>query len=491
MLACGCEPSGVQIPAPRNPSIHREQQRTYPEAGSGAFVSLADFEPSGQTPGAQQVRRFRVVGQRLGEATQPAFVVNITRTGTGALRADLSPGSVLQFDVPSRANFPLYTLLSVAIHSSQLRDDLRISFVTDAGTYAAPGQLVEPGWNVAEVDLRQLAERTGVDLSEVRQVEIDFPHAAGLIPVYVDDMLLIDNSRQIAGTPRGLTVRKVGLWHRVYLPGWKEPVEFVRSPDGLWRGGENQPRLTLTGSDANSPDPLAPMGPHRVGDLEVVEINAQRVQLRSTWYFPPRSGEWASKNVARVRWLHTFYADGRWVIHTSLSAGRWAPLSGARIELPRRAAWTDGVRSRRRTWEGFGGIVGRWSCLIPPRRTDANAMEQNFSSPGGVKLDVGQADAYAPGDVDRDRFDETQGCYFLRARDGQCRFTLVPFGKGLVNPAVVVSGGWTGEVSVSSEGLAIRDHVRLADGSVLLRVPGTLEKPTSVEVTGPVPLVGD
>ena len=42
---------------------------------------------------------------------------------------------------------------------------------------------------------------------------------------------------------------------------------------------------------------------------------------------------------------------------------------------------------------------------------------------------------------------------------------------------------------MNTEGLAIREVVRLADGSVLFRLPGRLTRPTKVEVRGPVPLL--
>ncbi|KKK72195.1 hypothetical protein LCGC14_2906330 [marine sediment metagenome] len=70
------------------------QQRAYAEAVTGRFVSLADFEPSGLgwRPGHRQLEDFRITPAGRGRLK---FVVNITRTGAGAMQADLPGGASL------------------------------------------------------------------------------------------------------------------------------------------------------------------------------------------------------------------------------------------------------------------------------------------------------------------------------------------------------------------------------------------------------------
>jgi len=67
-----------------------QQARAYPETATGVFVSLADFEdvPGGEK-GHTQVRHFAV--RPGGTSGGRKFVVNVTRTGVGALEVAL-PG---------------------------------------------------------------------------------------------------------------------------------------------------------------------------------------------------------------------------------------------------------------------------------------------------------------------------------------------------------------------------------------------------------------
>ena len=66
---------------------------------------------------------------------------------------------------------------------------------------------------------------------------------------------------------------------------------------------------------------------------------------------------------------------------------------------------------------------------------------------------------YAPGDADRDGFDESQGCYFLAASRGHCRFTIFPPREGLLGPVFRIAGPWTGPVNVNTEGGPFRVYV--------------------------------
>lgn len=103
---------------------------------------------------------------------------------------------------------------------------------------------------------------------------------------------------------------------------------------------------------------------------------------------------------------------------------------------------------------------------------------------------MGQIEA-ADGDVGGDGFDESQGCYHLRAKAGHCRFALSPAGEALADVVIRVVGGWKASVTVNSEGLAVRDLVRLPDGSALFVLPGAWNRPRWVEVSGSVPLLED
>ena len=94
-------------------------------------------------------------------------------------------------------------------------------------------------------------------------------------------------------------------------------------------------------------------------------------------------------------------------------------------------------------------------------------------------------EAYAPGDVGRDGFDESQGCYFVQATEaGHCRFTITPPPGGLSRAVFCIVGPWKGKVHASAAGLAIRDIPRAAEGIFIFAIPQPIKHPTAVEVVG-------
>ena len=469
-----------------------QQVRAYPETVTGLFVSLADFETVAGTVGEkgfEQVESFRITPAAGGERR---LVVNVTRTGAGAMQVRLARGAALVFDMPGVYDFSGYSLLSLAVHSRTLRDDLRITLTTDGASWRSHRTLLKPGWNNVLVDIQRLKYVRGFDLAGVRTMRMEFPDAGGAVRFNLDDVLLVNNRRMLTGAPDGVEIYKSGLDYTIRLRGRRTPVSLSQSPDGLWRGMALQPSVRLAGPDGNASgegESLELMGARRVGAVDVLEHNAIRVRIANVWYFPTRAGEWASLDgVRRIRWEYTFYGDGRWVAHVELNNAGGREISSVRIGWAKGARWA-GMDAGAVLNKAFSGIMERWSCLLPPPGEPGRVLGANYTRPGRLAPTIAAAGAYAPGDADKDGFDESQGCYFLKARKGHCRFSIVPPPEGLEGPVFRVAGRWSGPVHVNTEGLAIREVVRLADGSVLFRLPGRLTRPTKVEVRGPVPLL--
>jgi len=473
--------------APRPLPLPVQQAKAYPETTTGLFVSLADFESiPGGPKGFDQVKHFRIDSPRPGTGHQ--FVVNITRTGAGALAVRLAPGSCLVFRPPGVYDFSPYTLLSLAVHSESLRDDLRITLTSDEASWSSHRTLVKPGWNNVLVDIQRLGNVRGFDLTGVRTVEITFADAAGPVGFHLDDILLINNRRTITPAPPGIELHKSGLDYRIDPAHGAGPIHLRQCDDGLWRLGAHQPLVQLASPGeplARNEERLEAMGRRKVGTVEVLESNAVRLRIANTWYFPARAGEWASLDgVRRIRWEYTFYGDGRWVTHIELNNAGGRAIGAVRIRWPRPVEW-DGqdVPTDTRVKE-FAGIVERWSCLLPPPTDPGGTFRTNYASPGKLRRRIAAEGVFAPADTDRNGFDESQGCYFLAAERGHCRFTILPPAEGLLRPVFRVLGRWAGPVSVNSQGLAVREVVRLADGSVLFALPGLLARPTEVELAG-------
>jgi hypothetical protein len=128
--------------------------------------------------------------------------------------------------------------------------------------------------------------------------------------------------------------------------------------------------------------------------------------------------------------------------------------------------------------------VGHWSFSRTVNDKLRTIVEANYAKPPPLTLKMGRSDP-AGGDSDGDGFDESQGCYCVRAMAGHCRFTLAcPVGP--IDVYVRIRGQWTGPASASCQGLALRDSVGLADKCLLVRVPAVDSRPVTVEVTGPV-----
>lgn len=501
-LLCGCDgssgprgPERASRTTPPADSFHLaplpvQQARAYPETVTGLFVSLADFEAVGgdsaAAAGADQASSFRLDpddGKSLRR-----FVVNVTRTGAGALEVRLAPRARLVFSLAGVHDFSTYSLLSLAVHSRRLRDDFRVTLKTDGALWSSHRTLLKPGWNNVLIDIQRLKHVRGFDLTGVQTLTIDFPDARGQVWFHVDDILLINNQRLITPSFSSLGFRKTGLDYVLRPEDWLEPVRLAQEADGLWRLGVHQPVVQLAGPGNRPPhggEDLALMGSRKVGRAEVLEHNAIRVRIANVWYFPTRAGEWASLDgVRRLRWEYTFYRLGRWVTHIELNNAGGREIRSVRIQWrqpvrPAGAAVDKSVLEKK-----FEGIVERWSCLQAPATPAGAAAREAYGRPGRLRLSLAATDAFARGDADRDRFDESQGCYFLRAVKGQCRFTIVPPPGGLPGGVFRIAGRWAGAVHVNSEGFTIRDTVRLADGGVLFALPGPIRRPTRVEVRG-------
>jgi hypothetical protein len=169
------------------------------------------------------------------------------------------------------------------------------------------------------------------------------------------------------------------------------------------------------------------------------------------------------------------------VTHCTLNNSGGRAIGKVRMSVMPTAAWASGVVSEDLVVRDFLGPIGRWSFLrVPESRDEDDLLRENYMRPGRLEVAVGTIPRTA-GDARRDGFDESQGCWRVRARDGRCRFTLIPPPQGLLDPVIRVGGDGSGAVSISSQGLAIRDAVRESD-AVLFRLPGKVSAPRQVEV---------
>jgi len=462
--------------------LPKQQADAYPETITKRFISLADFE--GTTDGVnRQLRQFTFSRQSSGTRR---LIVTDSRTGIGAMEVVLPAKTQLIYK-PELHDFSGYCLLSLAIHSEQVRDDLRVTITAGDASWTSPPTLLYSGWNTVLYDIRRLERLANFDIRSVRELRLEFIDSAEPVSFRLDDVMLIDNRRDLPA-PRGVTLRKEALDYALTLPGLDAPMNLAQDADGLWRWGSDQPLVYLAGRDENLSDVprerLAPMGTRRVGVVEVVESNRIRVRWTNTWYFPSRAGQWVSLGVRRVRWEQTLYGDGRVVTFLEFNNSGGPLVTGMIVGFPREVAVSGLEMLDELRLPQLTTVVKRWSYLdvspVPQRLT----LQRNYLSPTRVTVTVGDV-AIAPGDLDRDGFDESQGCYVLTAKAGHCRFTLTPPVEGVSDPVFRVQGPWRDLPSINCDGIAITNAVHLpADHSVLFQLPGRITRETSVEVEG-------
>ncbi len=490
VLAAGCDVERGELPEIDIEPLAIQQKKVYPETITGNFVCLADFEDlSDSSTAHSQVENFRT--DPAGGLNSCRFVVNITRTGAGAMEVTLQPDAKLVFQVPYFKDFSGYTLISMALYSGEYRDDLLVTLNGSAASWTSPRQLIKPGWNEILVDIKRLEESPDFDITAVNSLEIEFADSVESVTFNLDDVMLIDNARAITPVPPTMKLFKRGMDYELTRQGLSAPVDIKQREDGLWGFGAFQGDFQVSPDRFSLPTArrqLELLGFNRIGVVELVENNTIRIRIKNTWYFPARPGEWVSMAVRRIAWEHTFYYDGRWVTNVEFNNSGGAQVGSVRIALPRQVAWADGGISGDMIDSDFEGPVGRWSYLLAMMGKDKLNFEENYQNPAKIEMLIGD---FAPGGFREDGFDVSQGCFFLRAKGGNCRFQLKPAKKSLISPVFCIEGEWQGPVSVNCEGLAIRNVVSTSNKRVLFTLPGRITRPMTVEISGRVKILAE
>lgn len=507
-LACSPPPAMPPAIIPQSDPLPIQQAKAYGETITGRFVCLSDFENAPVGPsGLEQVNDFTIQpAAPASSASSIKYVLNITRTGAAAAEVSLEAGQSLVFGRLPVHDFSPYTLVSFALYSPALRDDLVVSLDSQAGSWTSGRILVEPGWNNVLVDIQRLGRLADFNVADVQAMRITFADAMSAVSFNIDDIMLIDNRRQITPTPDGLSLTKNGLDYTIAFAHSQETMVMAQGDDGLWRLGEGQAILQCLSRDEEGQtqpatqtaetraESLAAMGQRKIGRVEVLEHNSVRLRIANTWYFPTRTGEWASMAVRQVCWEYTFYADGRWLTHVSINNAGGEELSQVRLLMPaaaKAAIWGQGLSTSIGSGQMAQDVIARWSYLATwPIKTEAGQALASYLTPGRLQMRLGDKmpDGSQGSMVEENGFDPSQGCYVAASRFGQCRFTLVPppAGPAVCDATIRVMGRWNGQVSVNVDGLPVRDVAILQDGSALFVVPGLIQRPSEIEVFGSI-----
>ena len=377
--AAGCQqalpsadlkPAGERA-APLPPPLARMQQ-VYPDLHTGRFVVLADFNTS------EQAELFRVVGPD-GAPTpqQPAVTVRhaVEETGAGGLEVHLdSSQECLLFDGARSRTLALvrdwrrYSLLLLNICGPP--EGVRLEFSIQSGSDLplrwTRTIFAEPGWHPHRFDLDEVGD--AVDLSDVRCLAWRAPAHAAPLTLYLDDLIIADNTRYVLGAEaaegelyvftqgRRIHVGVRGRFDLDFADGlivkWQAGAErnlTVRSGLGPWPLPLPADWYTRRADPVVYDDPalFAGWGGSVRAAQQIVEASPFRVVIEGVWRFLPAGRQQETGTAAAAApghtWRYVVYPSGQLCLRTTSAApdGTWPDaLVGFALALDGRCGFT-------------------------------------------------------------------------------------------------------------------------------------------------------
>lgn len=326
---------------------------TYQDVAPDRYLVLADFESP------EQERHFR---------NEPAYApgkIRITwdrarvETGVASLKFSLYTSGqwVVAGDSPEgRLTMPRdwtgYQMLLFSVFSPRKLGGFR--FAARSGsedlalTYEHPRIFLEMGWNLIRIDLGDLADH--IDLGDVRAVQFGCNPLDTPVDLYLDDLILVDNTRDLLKTRAervgDLYVRARGRRMVVGTLGQFELV-FSRGQIIQWfdLGHDPQRIHNLLGTGSLGPIPVlvpneieksvillddasqwAPLGVSVQTTQSPREANPLYVVLEGEWRYGTLDTP-ADEYSPYHRWVYTIYRDGQVFLefHGSARTERFRP----------------------------------------------------------------------------------------------------------------------------------------------------------------------
>jgi len=337
----GLLPGYTRILAPTSERL----VRTYKDLQSKRFQVLADFE----TP--QQQSLFQLVSPK---GSRPAKITTERArrdTGVGSLKMSLfsSKQQIEARDVPESQwafyrDWSKYHLLLFSVYSPRKLGGFTMSVHsgTDVSlTYKHSRIPLEQGWNLIRIDLADLSDQ--IDLSDVREVHFWCEVLDTPIDLYLDDLILADNTREVFSSPDkqegDLYVLTRG---RRLIVGTVDRFELVFSQGRIhqWFDLSTDPARihNLVGAGILGPVPVivpkevkakillddatqwSGLGLIAESYQSLLEASPLRVMIQGEWRFgspdiPPDDSS------PYHRWVYSIYKDGRVYLECSGTAG--------------------------------------------------------------------------------------------------------------------------------------------------------------------------
>jgi hypothetical protein len=549
------------------PTLAR-MQKAYADLHTGRFVCLADFNT------APQARLFRILGADATETDdQPTISVRraVDETGAGGLEVHLtSRTDRLLFDGVRSDELALvrdwreYNLLLLSIYGPP--DGVLLDFAVQSGTDALIRWMrrlfAKPGWHLYRFDLSEIGDE--IDLADVRALIWQAPNLTAPLDLYLDDLILTDNTRYLLGETATESKLYVVMRGRRIHVGARGRFDLAFS-DGViveWHADDNH-NLTVRSGLGPWPVPLpddwsrrradpvvyddpalfASWGTRVAATQRLVEMSEFRVVIEGIWRFPARlastGNDAGSAAAPEHSWQYVIYPSGQVYVRVTSRAsyaGWRASRVGYAVALEGRSGFVSvkpesvyGGRSRacpvllsqsgrdrpdflwcpykpelaerqlelvsadeRRIAVTVGDVEAADTVAAAhllrfwPRDLDGFAEAVSFAAdyqqPASLLASHGRVVDQAPGDLDHDGFNESEGCYELAPKAGLLRFKFLP-GAGLRHqPIFRVHETAEAECWVYAGGRIIREQGRDAAGNLLFGLPSAVGQPLTIEV---------
>jgi hypothetical protein len=112
----------------------------------------------------------------------------------------------------------------------------------------------------------------------------------------------------------------------------------------------------------------------------------------------------------------------------------------------------------------------------------AEAVASDYQEPLALKPDAGTLVTDAPGDINRDGYNESEGCYELSLQRGRLRFVYDPGSLPRQGPLFRLTGSEQARCWIYANGQALPSAARDAAGRALFALPGIIRTPRLIEV---------
>jgi hypothetical protein len=333
LLLAGCAPLPGGPYEPVDAPGTGTDEDAYAALRNGQFLVLADFETAAQ-----------VIPFTLEPPDTPGGVSVSTeqarrRTGHASLKMSFFDASqrVVWSDVPASPRTLIpdwsdYPLLVFSVFSPRPLGGFWFGISSGAGLrrdYQHPRIMLQPGWNLIQLDLGELEDR--LDLADVRELRFGCNPLDTPVNLYLDDILLVNDATELYRSPGGpdgeFYVRSVG---RRLMAGTTSGFELVFA-DGqirrwydLRREGGRTRNLAGPGNLGPTPIPLigrdlrgnfrlsswTPAGSPGRSEQRLVEATPLRIIIEGEQhhYMP---GETTDTEGLVHHWTWTVYRDGR------------------------------------------------------------------------------------------------------------------------------------------------------------------------------------